>query len=62
MAQELSKFVHYEKKPVFKPKRNGELFKSFLNISKAKKVLGWQPKVSMSEGLKNTVEYFKNVK
>ncbi|MBQ4178490.1 MAG: SDR family NAD(P)-dependent oxidoreductase [Elusimicrobia bacterium] len=62
LAAELSKIIGYEKKPVFKPKRKGELFKSFLNISKAKKVLGWEPKVSIVEGLKNTVEYFKNTK
>ena len=62
LAQELSKIIGYNKKPVFKPKRNGELFKSFLNISKAKKVLGWQPKVGIIEGLKNTVEYFNGIK
>ena len=62
LAQELSKIIGYKNKPVFKPKRNGELFKSFLNISKAKKVLGWEPKVDIIKGLKNTVEYFKSVK
>ena len=29
------------------------------DISKAKKVLGWQPKVLRSEGLKITIDYFK---
>ena len=62
LAQELSKIIGYDKKPVFKPKRNGELLKSFLNISKAKKVLGWEPKVDIIKGLKNTVEYFKSIK
>ena len=62
LAQELSKIIGYKNKPVFKPKRNGELFKSFLNISKAKRVLGWQPKVDIIKGLKNTVEYFKSIK
>ncbi len=62
LATELSKIIGYSNKPIFKPKRNGELFKSFLNISKAKKVLGWEPKVSIVEGLKNTVKYFKNIK
>lgn len=62
LAQELSKIIGYKNKPVFKPKRNGELFKSFLNISKAKKVLGWQPKVDIIKGLENTVEYFKSMK
>lgn len=62
LAQELSKIIGYEKKPIFKAKRNGELFKSFLNVSKAKKVLGWEPRVDIIKGLKNTVEYFKSVK
>jgi dTDP-glucose 4,6-dehydratase len=31
------------------------------DISKAKKVLGWEPKVSRSEGLKITVDFFKKV-
>ena len=60
LVKELSAIIHYKNKPIFKPKRNGELFKSFLNISKAKKVLNWEPKVSIKEGLKNTVEYFVN--
>ena len=60
LVKELSAITHYKNKPIFKPKRNGELFKSFLNISKAKKVLNWEPKVSIKEGLKNTVEYFVN--
>jgi len=32
------------------------------DIKKAKKVLGWKPKVSLSEGLKKTIEYFRNLK
>jgi UDP-glucose 4-epimerase len=62
LAQELSKIIGYKKKPVFKPKRNGELYKSFLGISKAKKVLGWEPKVDIIKGLKNTVDYFRSIK
>lgn len=29
------------------------------NISKAKKILGWEPKVRLKEGLKDTIEWFK---
>ncbi len=29
------------------------------NITKAKKILGWQFRVSLEEGLKKTIEYFK---
>ncbi|MFA6980259.1 MAG: UDP-glucuronic acid decarboxylase family protein [Ignavibacteriaceae bacterium] len=31
------------------------------NIEKAKRILGWQPKVDRAEGLKITIEYFKNL-
>ncbi|HHT9122579.1 MAG TPA: UDP-glucuronic acid decarboxylase family protein [Candidatus Wunengus sp. YC63] len=31
------------------------------DISKAKKVLGWEPKVSREEGLRKTLVYFKNL-
>jgi UDP-glucuronate decarboxylase len=30
-------------------------------IAKAKKVLGWQPKVKLQDGLKKTIPYFENV-
>ena len=30
------------------------------DISKAKRILDWEPKVSLEEGLKKTIEYFKN--
>ncbi len=29
------------------------------DITKATKVLGWQPKISLKEGLERTVEYFR---
>ncbi|MGK2925962.1 MAG: UDP-glucuronic acid decarboxylase family protein [Lysobacterales bacterium] len=31
------------------------------DISKAKEILGWQPKVSLDQGLPKTVEYFRNL-
>jgi nucleoside-diphosphate-sugar epimerase len=30
------------------------------DISKAKAILGWEPKVGLEEGLKRTIEYFKD--
>ena len=30
------------------------------DISRAKKILGWQPKVEFEEGIKKTIEYFRN--
>src|SRR3989344_130025 len=31
------------------------------DISKAKKILGWEPEVAMEEGLRRTIEYFKSI-
>ena len=31
------------------------------NINKAKKLLNWQPKVDLEDGLSRTIEYFKNL-
>ncbi len=31
------------------------------NITKAKQILHWEPKVSLEQGLKYTIEYFKGV-
>jgi UDP-glucose 4-epimerase len=37
-----------------RPARTGELFRSVLNVARAKKVLGWTPKVSLGKGLRET--------
>ena len=62
LEKELAKITNYKNKPIYKPKRNGELLRSVLNVSKAKKVLNWQPKTNIITGLKNTVEFFKKQK
>ncbi len=47
--------ITYHPLPVDDPKKRRP------DISKAKKILGWEPKVSRTEGLKLTYEYFKKV-
>ncbi|HEX6574058.1 MAG TPA: GDP-mannose 4,6-dehydratase [Gemmatimonadaceae bacterium] len=39
---------------VFAPKRPGEQQESFLDASKARNLLGWEPKVTLAEGLAKT--------
>jgi UDP-glucose 4-epimerase len=59
LVEIIANAIGYSKKAVYKPKRRGELFKSFLNIDKAKKVLDWVPKTCIEKGIKETIEYFK---
>lgn len=40
--------------------RKGDIVNSYFNISKAKNKLNWIPKFSLKDGLKKTIEYYKN--
>ncbi len=44
---------------VFEPLPADDPKKRRPDISKAKRVLGWEPKVNLEDGLRETVEYFK---
>ena len=33
----------------------------YFDINKAKKILGWKPKRSVEESLKDTIEFLKNI-
>jgi len=45
--------------PGYAPKRPGEIDKICLDIAKARRVLGWEPRVSLLEGARDTVRYFQ---
>jgi UDP-glucose 4-epimerase len=46
---------------VFVPPRAGDVRHSHADISLARKLLGFEPVVSFEDGLRKTVEYFKNI-
>ena len=48
-----------ESEPVFMEDRPGEIIRSKLDSRKVKKYMKWSVKISLEEGLKNTVDYFK---
>jgi nucleoside-diphosphate-sugar epimerase len=57
----LNKIIGKTIKPVFLPIRPGDVFRTCADISKIKAKLGFEPKVNFEEGLKRTVEYFRNL-
>lgn len=48
--------------PEFHPPRLGDLRRSCLDISRAATVLGWAPKVGLSDGVARTVEFFRSAR
>lgn len=46
-------------KPVILGEAKGEIDKQFLDSSKAKRMLGWEAKVDLDEGLKRTYHWYK---
>lgn len=60
-AEEIIKLTGTNQKIVFNPLPKDDPKQRQPDITKAKEILGWSPKVSRSEGLKLTYDYFKNL-
>jgi dTDP-glucose 4,6-dehydratase len=58
-AQEIQKLTGSKSRIIFHPLPQNDPKVRQPDITKAKKVLGWEPKVSRQEGLKRTLQYFK---
>ncbi|MGO3184539.1 MAG: UDP-glucuronic acid decarboxylase family protein [Aequorivita sp.] len=60
-AQEIIKLTGTEQKIIFKPLPQDDPSQREPDISKARNILGWEPKVSREDGMEKTFEYFKNL-
>jgi len=58
-AEIILKLTNSKSKIIFKPLPENDPKTRCPDITKAKKLLTWQPKVSLEEGLKKTIEYFQ---
>ena len=57
----LSALAGYGGEPVYSEKRDGEIYDSYAGITKALNVLGFKAQVPVEEGLRRTVEWYKNL-
>jgi len=55
----LKKITGAELKPLHGPAKKGEQRRSVLDSSLARKLMGWKPKVSLTEGISLTAEFFR---
>ncbi len=60
-AEEIVKLTGTDQKVIYKDLPKDDPKQRQPEISKAKEILGWEPKVSRQEGLKVTYEYFKSL-
>ncbi|RJO59329.1 SDR family oxidoreductase [Candidatus Parcubacteria bacterium] len=59
LVNHLNRILHKNLKPKFDQSRPGDVKNSLADITKAEKLLGYQPKVNFVEGLKKTTEWYK---
>ncbi|MGB0978447.1 MAG: SDR family NAD-dependent epimerase/dehydratase, partial [Croceimicrobium sp.] len=60
-AEEIIKLTGTDQKVIYKDLPKDDPTQRQPDITKAREILDWEPKVSRSEGLKITYEYFKSL-
>ncbi len=60
-AEEIIRLTNTSQKIVYKPLPEDDPKQRRPDITRAKEILGWEPKIDRAEGLKRTYEYFRNL-
>jgi UDP-glucose 4-epimerase len=58
--EHLAAIFEYRPEITRAPKRPGDFYKAYFSYSEAQTALGWEPQVTLREGLRRTVEFFRN--
>jgi UDP-glucose 4-epimerase len=59
LFRKLALLTDYRQEPMFGPARKGDVYRIALDNRRAKEVLGWEPRITLEEGLSRTVDYFR---
>lgn len=57
--RKLALLTEYKLEPRFGPPREGDVYRIALDNTRAREQLGWRPQISIEEGLRLTVDYFR---
>jgi len=61
LAEKIKKLTNSSSEIVFGELPQDDPSQRQPDISKAKRLLGWEPKVTVDEGLQKTIEYYKSL-
>jgi UDP-glucose 4-epimerase len=62
LLETIKNLVGSKDEPRYLPPREGDIYRTFFKIKKAKEELGWTPKYILEEGLMETINYYKGIK
>ena len=60
LVDTLNEVINKRIKPEFTPMRKGDVYRTLADISKAKKLLNYKPKIDFKKGLIDTVSWFRS--
>ena len=55
----LARLTGYPKPVEYAPERPGDIQRTWLSSARAREVWGWEPRVSLDEGMAETVAWFR---
>lgn len=61
LLNSLSNLLGRSVRPNFQPARSGDVRESLADITQARKILGFEPQVSLEEGLSQTIDYYSRI-
>jgi UDP-glucose 4-epimerase len=61
MFDTVAALLRYSSPPRYAPVRKGEVFRICLECSKSQKELGWQPRLTLKDGLSQAITYYKSL-